>query len=625
MTSAMESESKLRLNRFIRSRDEVLILLSDLMTIAAELEAQKLCDQLLEAKRQLNEEVFRVVVMGEFSNGKSTLINALMGERILPSSTFPTTTVLTVITFGEKQRCELVFFDGSKQEISPDSFRNLVAPQEPDEQDSVDVERYRKEREEATKINFARVEFPASLCKEGVAIVDTPGTNDLDSIRERITHEFVPNADAAIMVLSARQPLSSKEFEFLTGRVLPSDVGRLFFVVNFKDFLKSEIDLKKQSNFFHEHLSKVVENPRIFFVCSSDALSHRVRTKDKMPELSLEATGIPALEQELSDFLQSSRASVKLDRHINAGCRVANNLLTGPLAIRRSALGASLGDVRKLISSERPKLAKAQLEYENVIRKLQTSLLSDTELNLSALRTDLLKIVSEGVNAVKAFKGEPNGKNVSRVVESAIAAKHSAAVESAKHRQEELMKKRCAESESQLRSILQSTQISFCIKLDDLAVKETLTQIDTKNEYRANTVDMSDPFVATSVVTKVLWQAAKGILTNNPNIWEAEEKKDRDADIKLAASQVQQKLSEGVPKTVLAFEREAKLAIKGVCQSFADAFVTRVETMQSELNQLELRKQSEQLKVRDEAAYYQELQSRIQTTAIALENCRWKI
>ena len=71
---------------------------------------------------KLRENRFNLVVLGAFKRGKSTLINALLGESLLPTAIVPLTSVVTVLGYGEHLNIEVLFHHGERQKISQHNF-----------------------------------------------------------------------------------------------------------------------------------------------------------------------------------------------------------------------------------------------------------------------------------------------------------------------------------------------------------------------------------------------------------------------------------------------------------------------------------------------------------------------
>ena len=124
--------------------------------------------------KNLRKGVFRIVVLGELKRGKSTLINALLGEKLLPSDVNPCTALLTVLRYGMEKKVTVYFKDNNPpEELNFETFKEKYTIN-PDEG---------KQLEESNQLAFpnvhhAVVECPLKLLKKGIEIVDTPGLND---------------------------------------------------------------------------------------------------------------------------------------------------------------------------------------------------------------------------------------------------------------------------------------------------------------------------------------------------------------------------------------------------------------------------------------------------------------
>ena len=128
-------------------------------------------ETLAQSIRQLDE-LFLLVVVGEFNSGKSAFINALLGQKLLKEGVTPTTTQINVLRFGETQ----------ERRVESENLHTLTAP----------------------------VELLAEL-----NIVDTPGTNAIIREHEAITQQFVPRSDLVLFVTSADRPFTESERAFL--------------------------------------------------------------------------------------------------------------------------------------------------------------------------------------------------------------------------------------------------------------------------------------------------------------------------------------------------------------------------------------------------------------------------
>ncbi len=206
---------------------------------------------------KLDEGRFSLVVLGEFNHGKSTLINALLGEAVLPVGITPTTAVLTEIRHGDTRTAEAVMEDGGRMPVEPAQLASWL---------TVEGTAARE------RLDHVELRHPAALLRERVTIVDTPGVNDINEQRADITYGYVPRADAALFLLDATQILSHSERRFLEERILRSCRDRLVFVVTKADLLDAA-ELEQACSFARGHLSALVPAPALFPVSARRALA----------------------------------------------------------------------------------------------------------------------------------------------------------------------------------------------------------------------------------------------------------------------------------------------------------------------------------------------------------------
>ncbi|GFN31621.1 dynamin family protein [Paenibacillus xylaniclasticus] len=208
-----------------RYKDELQAWLKRLQHCCEELDLSEYA----EAARQLDDEVqrqaLRIVVLGEFNNGKSTLVNALIGQQLLPMDVTPTTALIHWIVADEEEerRAEVLYENGEVQLIDA----TAQALQEWSAQHA--------NESSATSVVGIELHMPMRGIDQGTIIVDTPGLNDLNEQRSDITYRYIPNADVVIVVLHALQPLRATEREYLEETLLKQGLDRILFVLNFAD------------------------------------------------------------------------------------------------------------------------------------------------------------------------------------------------------------------------------------------------------------------------------------------------------------------------------------------------------------------------------------------------------
>lgn len=155
---------------------------------------------------------FTVAFVGEFSRGKSTLINRIIGKEILPVANLPTTAMLTRIVYGDKSRMTVCGKDGKKIKelpVSQDSWKGLTAAN------------FGEQEPEGSVI----VEYPDKWLGEfAIDFIDTPGAGDLEEKRAMVIERAMVNADAAIIAIDANKALSQTEQLFIQQKIMSRGV-----------------------------------------------------------------------------------------------------------------------------------------------------------------------------------------------------------------------------------------------------------------------------------------------------------------------------------------------------------------------------------------------------------------
>ena len=260
----------------LRSREQELLerLATALARFGGDVEPEDL-RRFREARDQLTG-LFLLVVAGEFNAGKSSFINALLGERVLPEGVTPTTDRINLLRYGPE-----------------------VTEQH--------LEAFLLERT-----------FPADLLRE-ITIVDTPGTNAIIRRHEELTRDFIPRADLVLFVTSADRPFTESERGFLER--IREWGKKIVFVVNKVDILARPEERQQVLEFVREHAQALLaEAPRILPVSARDALAARA---DGSAD-GWRASGFDEVDTYLVRTLnQEERIRLKLLNPLNVGLRLA--------------------------------------------------------------------------------------------------------------------------------------------------------------------------------------------------------------------------------------------------------------------------------------------------------------
>jgi small GTP-binding protein len=234
---------------------------------------------------RLAEDRFNVVVVGRFSRGKTSLMNAILGTDRLPTGILPLTSVITTVTYGTKELAVLKYDSRSRTEEIPIE----TLPQYITQQGNPGNIR---------QIKTAEVQLPAELLRRGFYFVDTPGLGSVIVENTLTTDAFLPEADAILLVTSYESPLSDEEVRFF--RAASSSRRHIFVVLNKHDTV-SPAERQTVLAFVREQLEIFFgrPTPQLFSVSSTESLDAR-RSHDHG---RLAASGIPELEQQLVIFV----------------------------------------------------------------------------------------------------------------------------------------------------------------------------------------------------------------------------------------------------------------------------------------------------------------------------------
>lgn len=247
-------------------------------------------EQLLE---KLQTQTFSLVVFGEFKRGKTTFINALLGEDLLPSAVVPLTSVVTILRFGLQRQVTVEFLDGHSETIPVEGLPEYV------------TERGNPENRRQVKVVYVNV--PSPLLRGGLQLVDTPGVGSVYDHNTEATREFLPHVDGAILLVASDPPISRGECEFL--REMRPHVARLFVVQNKIDQLRPP-EVEESLAFTEGVLCDVLgrDGVQVYALSAREALEAQLAGDARR----LEESGLPVFLEELRRFQQQEQADTLL-------------------------------------------------------------------------------------------------------------------------------------------------------------------------------------------------------------------------------------------------------------------------------------------------------------------------
>jgi predicted GTPase len=190
-----------------------------LAQLAEELGSRRIAGEARDLANRISEGRFYVACIGQFKRGKSTLINALIGDPVLPVGFTPITAVPTVIRFGDKRRARIQVGNGSWQDVKVSDLNQYVSEE--------------CNPENTKGVRGVEVFVPSSLLASGMCFVDTPGLGSVFTGNTAATHAFIPHIDAALVVIGADPPLAGEELALVEA--VAQHVQDLVLVLNKAD------------------------------------------------------------------------------------------------------------------------------------------------------------------------------------------------------------------------------------------------------------------------------------------------------------------------------------------------------------------------------------------------------
>lgn len=275
--------------------------------------------------------LFLLVVCGEYNAGKSSLLNALLGEAVMPEGVTPTTDRITVLTFGE-------------------------VPEERSE----------------NGVLYRRSPTPAL---QDLALVDTPGTNAVIERHQELTERFVPRADLVLFATSADRPFTHSERVFL--ELIASWGKKIVLVVNKIDLLVDEEEPSQTGRdevlgFVRKHARDVLgTEPPVFAVSARKAQ----RAKRADDAAALQASGLAELERYIASELgDAERLRLKLSTPLGVGRRLAKDAQEAVKA--RLALLEDDHETLEAVERQRRQFEREmRREAETYLARIKTALL----------------------------------------------------------------------------------------------------------------------------------------------------------------------------------------------------------------------------------------------------------
>lgn len=339
-------------------------------------------------KKNLEENKFSIVVVGEFSAGKSTLLNAMMGRRMLPSFTQETTATVNFLR-GKNEAPNnepgIVYYNDGTYGVLPDTELKTIEKFVSTKGENV-----------ASTVNHLDVYLDSEFLKDGVMLVDSPGLNGVAEGHKEITENQIKQSNASIFMFDATRPGSKTDFDTLGN--LRENVNKIFILLNKVDMIKEDegetVDsvIEGVKKNYKKMFPEVTEEPEIYPVSAGTALRNREKgiTEDKY---------LDKFESALFEFMSSDKKYVEQ--------------LRSPIKQVDSFLSTSIQEL-----NESKEVLEAKTDSDEIHQKI-AKLTEEIEADRSANR-DVQREIANKLNIV--FKDVTNmlRVDVEKYIESSL-------------------------------------------------------------------------------------------------------------------------------------------------------------------------------------------------------------
>jgi GTP-binding protein EngB required for normal cell division len=409
------------LEEFDRLRESIATRIDGLAgRLDAELGSSENSTELRRQASWLREGVFRVLVMGDFNRGKSTVLNALLGSNILPINATPTTAVITVIRFGPEPKVRVKFSNGRPdEELTFEQFKEQYQLSLEDDRDSVTNRVAKLDR--FSEVDRAIVEYNLELCRYDVELVDSPGLNDHPARTQRVI-EQLKRTDAVVFVFDAMHFYTQQEQEYLDNLVRRHNLTNLFFLVNAWDniersSLNPEEDEAKIRARMKKELSKYLAEghfeERVFEISALQALTARWDKKTRQPrpvpdEAKLAASHMAEFECALDSFLRNERGRVLIERTLRA-VELGLARSREEIAARLSTLGVEVSELERRLKATEPGFARLDQIRDNLLRAVDRVGKTQQKAIYESLHSFFRRMDGEFTEDARRFMEESEG------------------------------------------------------------------------------------------------------------------------------------------------------------------------------------------------------------------------
>ncbi len=444
-------------------------------SLAEQFNDAQITDDARSAAERIAEGRFYVACVGQFKRGKSTLLNALIGEAILPSGVVPVTAVPTILRFGERLGARVRLRSGEWTEITIAEIEQYVSEV--------------RNPENSKGVAGLEVFVPSPLLAEGMCFVDTPGLGSVFAGNTAATHAFLPHIDAAIVVIGTDPPIGGDELALVES--VAKEIPDILFVLNKADRV-TEPERDAAISFARQVLAKRLQHfvSSIFEISALEQLDNGGSQRDW-------AQLLDALEQ----LVQQSSRQIVCDAEDRSVRRLSNQLLV-VVKEERDALTRPFDESEERIRQLREIVAQAEQSLNDLgylfsgeQQRLSKTLGDHRDVYLKSVREVAHRELKSALNSLPRTNGPRYRRTAMRAAQD-VARHHTMPwLETEKTNGEEAYLKIAKRFAELTTDFLSKTRSIGSSELEYLPKELTAEQsFRTRSEFRFyDYIDVADP------------------------------------------------------------------------------------------------------------------------------------
>ena len=344
-----------------------------------------LSSEIEDLNEKLSSARFYLVILGLFKRGKSSFINALLQDNVVPSGVVPLTAIITLIEYAGENKAEIYFEDNHKEITSLSNVKEFIAEEKnPHNQKGV----------------YKVVIYHSNELLKHVTIIDTPGVGSSLEHNTETTLQFVNKIDAALFILSTDIPITQLEVDFL--KTLKQTVPKVIFILNKIDLLDSQ-ELNELLNYNKKVLNKICDQDIKLYLTSSRLALNGYAQKD---QALIDKSNIEKVKEEIFVTLADQKDDILKQttllrvKNILAESESLLNFKLKTLQMPSELLDEKLNQFRKSLIIMRENKDEFDILMDGKIKQLQEYVAEQADQLGDKIVVKLKKDIKENENEI---------------------------------------------------------------------------------------------------------------------------------------------------------------------------------------------------------------------------------